>query len=116
MSIGKQFLLLLLHWRVTALKRDDHSGQTDCRKIKHDPVDYSRPLPEKEGILEAFPPFLWFLRSQHSSALIGWLSGGGSIRMAVALLEPAQVPGGLQVRKWMYFLFAVGFSSLLDSL
>lgn len=47
-----RFCLLSLHRRVAAWKRDDHSGQTDCRKIKHDPVDYSRPLPEKEGIFE----------------------------------------------------------------
>lgn len=30
--------------------------------------------------------------------------GGSSIRMAAALLESAQVPGGLQVKKWMYFM------------
>lgn len=35
-----------------------------------------------------------------------WMAsdGGSSIRMAAALLESAQVPGGLQVRKWMYFM------------
>ena len=32
---------------------DDFWGQTDCRKIKHDPVNYSRPLSEKVAALSS---------------------------------------------------------------
>lgn len=66
------------------------------------------PCRRRRGFLRHFHPSFGSCGVSTHQPSIGWLNGGGSIRMAAALLESAQVPGGLQKVDVFYCL-------LLDS-